>query len=538
MRLLRTPALVTAALLVLPALALLIYTLELRIQAQFIQRVEISLHGQSNGLTGLDQAVKDHADFLWRSPALREQLERPEQQVSLPAFYIDKHEVTQRNYRKFIGWLSLQQVDPAEFAHVTEPANYTYNNPHRDHKILGRLDISATGISFYAAYAYCQAANGKLPSVEQWTAAAAGKEGRSYPWGEEFVGDSWRYNDPLLNMAAPHKNRIGNATPLGVFDLGAGVSEWTLDFTEDGRVVQKGGNNYNRPFSIQALNFIERPAPAEFSSKYNGFRCVYPARFANNRKGERIRALPWQGQSEVVMIPAGDYPLGVSEKNYTPKLLSYVDRTNPQIVKSFLSIPLADNSSTFAISKYEISRAEYQQFLRDPMARLGFYANKNEPRFHSYIPAGWEEQKQDAGLPVVGVDWWSAYAYAKWAGGRLPSEEEWLRAFGDAAKNPYPWGSEYDAGFAHVRDLQTRAFPESPVSAQSDSKDLTPAGVTSLGGNVSEWTNSLAFYGNGVNMIVKGGNYKFPGELGSHYSYYAKIPPNHRSELIGIRVVF
>ncbi len=541
-RVLRTGAIY--ALIFIPVAAVAIYLLELRVQARFIPRVAVNVQPPSFSLSGLDQAVAENAAYLWRSSSLREQISAEDGDSTIQGFYIDKYEVSQRNYRKFLGWLALQSDKRFAFANDLEPLDYTYINPYANHKILGRLDMPIAGASFYEAYAYCQAAGGSLPSIEQWMAAAAGTEGRSYPWGEKFIGTPWRYNDPILNLAAPEKNRIKNATPQGVFDMGNGLSEWTINMTEDGRSIQKGGNNYNRPFMLQSLNFIERPAPLDFRSKYSGFRCVYMSNKFNNAKNPKNPKnpanlkLPWEGATEAISISGGTYPLGISKNSYAPKLMEYIENSNPRVLQSFLAVSSREGRPALSFSKYEISRREYRHFLRDPLTRLGFYANGKEPRFHSYVPASWREQRKQLDLPVVGVDWWSAYAFTKWAGGRLPTEEEWLQVFSDGKITPYIWGDKYVSGFSHTRDASAKFFPDSPIEVTAQTNDTTSNGLVAMAGNISEWTSSVEPYNNGVNIIVKGGNYKLPGRIAAHYSYNARVPPNHKSDAIGIRVVF
>lgn len=529
------------SLLILPLLAVAIYMLELRIQAQFIARVEVKTQQSKASLSGLDKAVANQAAYLWHSSLLRQQIITPKPTVKLNKFHIDKYEVSQGNYRKFLGWLALQNTQRYSYSHSLEPQDYIYTNPYTNHKILGRLDIPVSGISFYEAYAYCKAAGGSLPTAAQWMATAAGKEARSYPWGEEFIATPWRYNDPILNLAAPEENRKKNATPQGVFDLGNGLSEWTLDIIEDGRAIQKGGNNYNRPFILQALNFIERATPLDFRSKYSGFRCSYPSdslkNVHTNAKASFIQ-LSWQASVPVVLIDAGSYPQGIAKSSYAPKLLKNIEYSNPNTIKTFLSTALNTNNPAINFGKYEISRAEYRNFLYDPLARLGFYANSKEPRFHSYIPNNWAQQKKNLKLPVVEVDWWSAYAFAKWAGGRLPTEEEWLQVFSAGKTTAYVWGNDYISGISHIRDISANFFPTEPIAINSQKNDINNKGLIAMAGNVSEWTSSIEPYNNRVNIIVKGGNYKSPAPIAAHYSYNAKVPPNHRSEAIGIRVVF
>jgi len=83
-------------------------------------------------------------------------------------------------------------------------------------------------------------------------------------------------------------------------------------------------------------------------------------------------------------------------------------------------------------------------------------------------------------LPVTGVTWGEAQAYAAWAGKRLPTLVQWeYAARGGAAYRPYPsW---------------TKGIEVPPVSSQLEAsgsgEDLSPdTGLSDLGGNVSEWT--------------------------------------------------
>ncbi len=88
-----------------------------------------------------------------------------------------------------------------------------------------------------------------------------------------------------------------------------------------------------------------------------------------------------------------------------------------------------------------------------------------------------------ANQPVVGVSWFEAVAYARWAGARLPEFEERLQVTRGAEKRPYPWGAPFGEGNANTQEevlLQ-------PTAVGLYVNDKTPEGIFDLAGNVAEW---------------------------------------------------
>ena len=182
----------------------------------------------------------------------------------------------------------------------------------------------------------------------------------------------------------------------------------------------------------------------------------------------------------------------------------------------------------------EVSRGDYAKFLADPLVNAGLYANDNEPAGHTHEPMKWSEQKEQPDFPVTGVTWWSADAFARWSGGRLPTSEEWRAVAAGTEKRLFPWGDTYDPEIAATGDDAAGRI----AKCDSQTNDITPNGIRHLGGNVSEWTRSVTIDAGTVAMWVQGGNWMLPGEETTRTTFSRKVPINHQTETIGFRVVY
>jgi len=98
----------------------------------------------------------------------------------------------------------------------------------------------------------------------------------------------------------------------------------------------------------------------------------------------------------------------------------------------------------------------------------------------------------EANLPVVGISWYEAVAYARWVGKRLPTEAEWVKAGSwpitlspqTHLQRKYPWGDTFDRGKANIWGSK----PARIVAVEEFSEGASVGGLYQLIGNVWEWT--------------------------------------------------
>ena len=508
--------------------AVILVLLQYRLTAHSIETVSIA-RDATQDVHAFDQLLIKNISRLARGQLLDTLLDNAEYQVDISPVSLSRCQVQQGQYNAFAQWAQFTNQLHL-FRHPHAPEDEVLVSRFIKHKLLGRNDSPVTGISYYQASAYCRAAGGRLPTNDEWEAAASGQERRLYPWGNSFNAAFWRFRNPILNVIKHCDAYPDSATPEGILDMGNSVSEWTTNKATGGGIL-KGGNAFNRPYSLHALNIINKSTPQDFSSQFVGFRCAFDS---NNDQPVR---LPWKEKHKIVAVQPGAYTLGIPKTARLPHILATLPRASlPHIAETLhQNSKQAPTNGNITVSRYEITVSEYAWFLRDPLARFNYYANENQPDSHSYIPDDWQEQQQISDAPVTGISWWDAYAFATWAGARLPTVKEWNSWYGGSNGFIYPWGDQYLHNKALIRDSDQNTFDAQAVAISQDANDY---GLTGLAGNVSEWTSSLYIGSGEQSMIIKGGNFLLDGKESARVDYIARAPLYHRSRAIGFRIVF
>ena len=150
--------------------------------------------------------------------------EMPVHTVYVDAFYMDVHEVTNAQYKKFVDANSRWGKDriPSSYHNSYYLDHWNGNNYPRD-----KGDHPVTHVSWYAAMAYAEWAGKRLPTEAEWEKAArGGLVGKKYPWGNSIGFGKANFGRNVGGTTV-----VGSYPPngYGLYDMAGNVWEWCLD---------------------------------------------------------------------------------------------------------------------------------------------------------------------------------------------------------------------------------------------------------------------------------------------------------------------
>ena len=150
--------------------------------------------------------------------------EKPIHTVYIDAFYIDKYEVTNAQYKAFVDANPQWRKDqiPTTYHNGTYLKHWNGNNYPN-----GKGDHPVTYVSWYGAMAYAKWVGKRLPTEAEWEKAArGGKSGLKYPWGNTISNTQANYGNHVGDTTV-----VGNyaANGFGLYDMAGNVLEWCLD---------------------------------------------------------------------------------------------------------------------------------------------------------------------------------------------------------------------------------------------------------------------------------------------------------------------
>ena len=193
--------------------------------------------------------------------------ERPQHRVELEGFYLDRTEVTNKQWNAYAAFLGISLKQGLD-----------------DHPVVD--------VSWSEAAEYCRWAGLRLPTEAEWEKGARGVEARTYPWGESISGRQANYvdsGDPFDNSTTPVGLFPDGSSPSGALDMAGNVWEWVADWFDEryyassparnppgpssgpGRVL-RGGSWINLPLSLRTTHRGGRE-PMD-RTDFIGFRCA------------------------------------------------------------------------------------------------------------------------------------------------------------------------------------------------------------------------------------------------------------------------
>ena len=243
-------------------------------------------------------------------------------------------------------------------------------------------------------------------------------------------------------------------------------------------------------------------------------------------------------------------------------MLVYSNFAKPRDLDALIEIPAGEflyqdglrlSIPRFWIDKYEVTFGQYAAFLdalqKNPTTAYDFPNQPKEKTSHK--PFSWDKYYKnalagqpvgdvpmDVTCPVFLVDWYDAYAYAKWKGRRLPTEAEWEKAGRGQNGFLFPWGNNFDpkncnSSANYNEDPKVKGTVDgfnrwSPVDAVM--ADKSPFGVVGMAGNVAEWTGTW----DPISKlpVVRGGSYHSKDCMLTRRIF---LTPDSASEYVGFR---
>jgi formylglycine-generating enzyme required for sulfatase activity len=158
-------------------------------------------------------------------PAQLFQDEVPSHQVTLDDFSIDRYPVTNAQFKKFTD--ANPEWQPDRVPRQLHNGSYLkhWNEPGVFSK---KADHPVVNVSWYAAVAYCQWADKRLPTEAEWEYAARGGRNALFPWGNE-PADKTRTNFSGSGLGGTSPVGKYPANGYGIFDMAGNVWQFLAD---------------------------------------------------------------------------------------------------------------------------------------------------------------------------------------------------------------------------------------------------------------------------------------------------------------------
>ena len=241
---------------------------------------------------------------------------------------------------------------------------------------------------------------------------------------------------------------------------------------------------------------------------------------------------------DLAYVPAGKSFIRVeSPISYRPslkeKLYSWIKREPTRTDQFELSRQEVDLPAYF-IDKFPVTNQEFGLFIKAGGYRDSRYWSEAGWDYisnqESKEPKYWQKRDfKEPDQPVVGVCWYEADAYGRWAGKQLPIEQMWEKAARGIDERSYPWGNAEPG--PNLCNYNRNIGKTTPVKTYASG--VSPYGLYDMSGNVWEWCDD--WWSNEQDFkVIRGGSWgSNPENLRASDRF--RSYPGVRSSSIGFR---
>jgi iron(II)-dependent oxidoreductase len=205
----------------------------------------------------------------------------PAHQVDVPAFEIDRFEVTNDDFAKFIAAANYK-------TYAEENSSKNWQDAAE-----GKGNHPVVYVTWNDAKAFCEWAGKRLPTEAEWEKAARGDDSRVYPWGNDFKAENGNFYEGGIRGTTAVGSFAAGASPYGIEDMSGNVREWVEDdftaypgaaanadpFFDKGNKVNRGGGWFDGEDGELVTTYNRNAGPPDKSANDDiGFRCARDAK--------------------------------------------------------------------------------------------------------------------------------------------------------------------------------------------------------------------------------------------------------------------
>jgi serine/threonine protein kinase len=288
--------------------------------------------------------------------------------VEVPAFFIDRFEVRNRDFREFVNaggyteaghWRDLPFDDGGEwrtaavgFVDLTgRPGPSTWRAGTYPH---GTSDHPVTGVSWYEAAAYCRFRGKELPTAYHWYRA-----GGSIVEFWESTSSAIVHGSNFGGRELAPVGRFGSIGPHGTYDMAGNAREWLWNQGSLGRLVAGGAFD-----ELPYMYMQPGEAPPSDRSATTGIRCVQPAQSGSVSEDLRrpiaaaVVTFGAQADKDATVEPVGDAAYAVLAQQLDYRATTIVprvampDSSNSAWTAERVTLPTGYDNTSFAVQLF------------------------------------------------------------------------------------------------------------------------------------------------------------------------------------------